>query len=385
MTPERFSTSQIAGLIFIAVVAGCVPALQPILLGGLLAEHRLSAAQIGQAAMVEGLGMAVAAALAGAFLKPHRLRLIAGTAALAMAAANGASIVADAVGVIAARGANGLASGVLLWILVGMLTRAAAPGRLFAIYVTMQATGAFLLSTLYAAYVVPRFGIAASYAVLAALGLVLLVPALLLIPDRYAPIAATAGGSQWPTPGGAIGLLAVACYLAGIMALWVYLVPLGAQLGRDPATVGFGISVAIGVQILGGLAATALATRLGGGTASLIGAIGNIAAIALLLGGDSDATFYGAAAIFSFFWMFVPPFHLPLLIAFDPSHRSAMFVSSAQLVGVSAGPMIAATLVTATAFTAAASAAIALFAASAGFTLIGAFALRRRAVPVPAT
>ncbi|WP_156678259.1 hypothetical protein [Sphingomonas profundi] len=379
MTPERFTARQTASIVAIAVIAGCVPALQPILLGGLLAEARLTAEQIGLAATVEALGMAIAATVAGAFFKPVRLRAIGTAGALVVAAANAVSVVADATGVIAARGVNGFASGILLWLLVGMVTRVAAPGRLFAIYVTLQATAGFLLSTLYAAYVVPRFGVSASYGVLAALGLLLLAP-VAMIPRAYAPNPAAESGGQWPTPGGAIGLLAVACYLAGIMAVWVYLVPLGGELGRDAATVGYAISAAIGVQIIGGLAATALATRLTGVQANVAGAVGCVAALALLLGGDSDATFFAGAGLFAFFWMFVPPFHLPLLMGFDPTHRSAMFIGTAQLIGVSAGPMIASTVVGEGAFGSAATVAIALFAASAAITLFGAFASARRTV-----
>lgn len=377
MDQRPFTPPQIAGVVAMAVVAGCIPSLQPILLGALLTTGRLTAAQIGQAAMVEGLGMAIGAALASAFFKPSNLRLVAVGGVLVMAAANAASIVASAGGIIAARGANGFAGGVLLWILIGLLTRAKAPARLFAIYVTIQAALAFLLSSLYSSWLVPSFGVAGSYGVLSALSLALLL-AVMVIPPAYDPLP-SAGNTRAPTANGWVGLLAVFTYLAGILVLWVYFVPLGRELGRSDATVGLAISAAIGVQILGGLAATVLASKVGGVQANLAGCIGAGAAILLLLYGGSDITFYLAAAVFCFFWMFVPPFHMPLLMGFDPTHRSAMFISSAQLIGVSAGPLFGSIVVTPDHFTGAALAGLGLFAASAVLTLLGAVAARRLA------
>lgn len=322
------------------MVAGCIPALQPILLGGLLAAHRLSAAQIGQAATLEALGMAVSVTLVTALVRPTHLRPIAAVAALTLALANLATTAAPPLGILAARTLNGAGSGVLLWVLVGMLTRAEAPGRLFAIYVTAQAAGAFALSSLFSAVIAPHFGVIASYLVLAALGAAL-IPLARLVPGRY-PLLAQAGGASLPNLAGGAGLLATGCHMAGVTALWVYLVPLGRQLGIGQSTIDLAVSAAIGVQILGGLAAIASMPRLRAGWLIPLAALASAAAVALIaLRGGDTAVFYAGAAIFAFFWMFTPPFQLPFLMQLDASHRSASFVSTAQLFGMSAGPLIA--------------------------------------------
>lgn len=373
MAAEPFTRSQTVAALALAVVAGCVPALQPILLGGLLAEHRLTAGQIGEAATVEAIGMAMAAAIAGAFLRPIRLRMIAVAGVAALCAANGLTMIAGGAGILAARGLNGAASGVLLWILVGMMTRAANPGRLFALYVLSQAIGAFVLATLFSSLVIPRFGAAGGYAVLVALGAALLLPIALLKP-AYAPIA-SGGGARRPTGRGGVGLLAVALDMAGVFAFWVYLAPLGRQLGFSTETIGIAISAGIGVQILGGLASFALAGRLGGAAATAASAGISALVVLLLLAHPALWVFYLASGSVAFLWMFAPPFHLPLLLAADPSRRSAMFVSSAQLAGIAGGPMIASLVVTDSAFIGSAVASIALFAAAA---LVALAAISRR-------
>jgi len=43
----------------------------------------------------------------------------------------------------------------------------------------------------------------------------------------------------------------------------------------------------------------------------------------------------------SFCWMFAPPFHIAFLDVADPSRRAAIFVGTAQLGGLAAGPLMA--------------------------------------------
>jgi hypothetical protein len=55
--------------------------------------------------------------------------------------------------------------------------------------------------------------------------------------------------------------------------------------------------------------------------------------------------FIAATAAFGFLWLFAMPFQIPVLIAADPSRRSAELVGGAQLAGASLGPLLAARLV----------------------------------------
>lgn len=364
---KSITSKQICAVVFIAVVAGSIPALQPILLGGLLTENQVTATQMGQAATIEGLAMAVAAGLAGAFLQPTRLRLITVLAALGMVLANGVTGIASGSAVLAARGLNGTASGVLLWLLIGLLTRSPSPARLFAIYVTCQAITAFLLSSIYTAWIIPKFGVTGSYSVLALLGIVMMLLSM-FVPIAYS-ITPSQTGKQWPTMMGLVGLIAIVCYLAGVMSFWIYLAPLCLQLGHPQSNINHAISLSLGVQILGGLAATFLATRLSSILAFIISAVVSTVAVLIILRTDAMWLLFVGTSLFAFFWMFAPPFHLPLLIGLDSSNRSAMFVSSAQLGGMFAGPMIASVSITERHFNGAAIASIAFFIASVVFVI----------------
>ena len=131
-------------------------------------------------------------------------------------------------GVILARGLNGLCSGLMLWLVVGLLTRTRLPARLLAIYITVQAFLAFILASVFAAVLIPRFGATGSYAALSAIdGVVLFLSSQL--PRSYHAIPdAPAGG--FPPARGIVGLGGIILYFAGILAFWVYIGPLLAAM-----------------------------------------------------------------------------------------------------------------------------------------------------------
>lgn len=339
-TPRGFTQMESAAVVSIGIIAGVIPALQPILLGGLHEAGQLTSEQIGRAGMVEGLGMLLGSFLATLFLPPRALRPLSMAALAVMIAANGFTALASGYAVLLLRAFNGCASGLILWVLVGMLTRATDGARLFAVYVTAQAVLATLLSWGMSLLVLPQFGIAGGYWLIAALSLILMVPAALLLPRAYVPLAA--GRIMLPTALGLAGLIAILCFLAGILALWVYFVPLAAELGHNAKTAGLIVSSAIGVQIAGGLCAIWAAGRWSGATVTILSTLGCALAIgALLFLGENFALLVLATCLISFFWMFAPPSHLPFLLKLDPRGRSAAFISVAQLGGLSIGPLVA--------------------------------------------
>jgi MFS transporter, DHA1 family, inner membrane transport protein len=335
-----FSQKETGAVVSIGIVAGVIPALQPILLGGLNQAGQLTSAEIGRAGMVEGLGMLLGSFLATLLLAPRMLRPLSIAALVVMVVANALTASSSGNAVLLLRALNGAASGVILWVLVGMLTRASDGARLFAIYVTAQAILATALSWAMSLLVLPQFGIAGGYWLIAALSLLLLVPATLFLPRAYVPLAA--GRILLPTALGLAGLISILCFLAGILALWVYFVPLAGELGHDSKTAGLIVSSAIAVQIIGGLCAIWAAGRWSGTSITIMSGLGAAAAIAvLLLFGAQFAMLVLTTCLISFFWMFAPPSHLPFLLGIDPGGRSAAFISVAQLGGLSVGPLIA--------------------------------------------
>ena len=112
----------------IGVVALLIAGLQPVILGGLESEGRLTASQIGLAATVELLALGLTCGLAAAFLKPDRVRLKLALACVAHAGAMFGTCLVTGVAVIAMRGAAGVFAGLMLWAAISTITLTLAPG-----------------------------------------------------------------------------------------------------------------------------------------------------------------------------------------------------------------------------------------------------------------
>lgn len=362
-TAQGSAPPEVAWLPFVllGIGAGCISALQPLLLELLRAAGKLDIGQIGLAATAEAAGMAIASTLAALCLPLTRLKAKAGLAIAAMLIANGGTTVTEGGVIVALRFVNGAGAGVLLWALIGVFSRSAQPARLFAIYVTAQSVLALALSQAIGEVVAPAFGHGGAYGLLVAMNI-----AMLFALPSLADALPGAGHAARGLPGGRamVALFAIAAFLAGIMSLWVYLLPVLRGAGFDARTAGHAVSVGIAAQIAGGLLAAILAPRLGAMAAWIAGiAIAGVAVLLLTQGGSS-LVMLAAAAAFGFVWIFVPPFQMPAVLAVDPSGRGAMLVGTAQLGGTVIGPLGAAPLVERHGAGAAATAALAWLALS---------------------
>ncbi|MBV8593342.1 MAG: MFS transporter, partial [Caulobacteraceae bacterium] len=127
-----------AACLAVGVNSLLVLGVQPVLLGALADEGRLTAAGIGQAATTEALAMGLATALLGLIRAPRGLRLIGGAASAALAMADLVTTAASGLGVILLRAAAGALEGVLLWIAVSMIARTRTPERWAGVFFTVQ-------------------------------------------------------------------------------------------------------------------------------------------------------------------------------------------------------------------------------------------------------
>ncbi|KQW71746.1 hypothetical protein ASE17_02345 [Phenylobacterium sp. Root77] len=325
----------------IGVVALLIAGLQPVILGGLESEGRLTAAQIGLAATVELLALGLTCGLAAAFLKPDRVRLKLALACLAHAGTMFGTCFATGGEVIAMRALSGVFAGLMLWAAISTITRAERPERLSGVFVTVQTLAQLLLAAVLPATVVPWLGINGA---LEALGVISLLTALAALAgaNRYTPLpkAEKGGGGIGLRP--LLGLAACFLFMAFIVALWVYLEPLAELSGMSSKQAGFAVAVALGMQVAGGATATLAARRWRrpGLVLMVVGAL-NGGILAVLSGAPHAALFMGAVAVFGFLWLFALPFQTLLLIQLDPTRRAAMQLGTAQLLGSSFGPLIA--------------------------------------------
>lgn len=327
----------------VGVVALLIAGLQPVILGALEREGRLSTAQIGLAATVELMALGVACGLAAALLKPVNIRLKVMLACLLHAGAMLATTLTSGTGVIVARGAAGACAGVMLWLAIGVIARSTRPERAAGVFVTVQTFAQLVLAAALPALVMGRWGVNGALTCLAAVSL-LAALATLAGPDRFAPLPKPQGDGRLDARSLA-GLAAVFLYMAFIVALWVYLEPLAIQAGLSPREAGLAIALALGLQVLGGATATLVGDRVPPARMLIgIGAI-NAAILAVLWSGPGRGLFVACVAAFGFLWLFALPFQTLLLIRIDPTRRASMQLGAAQLLGSSAGPLAASLMV----------------------------------------
>jgi len=339
------SLAQSAAVMTVGVVGVMIAGLQPLLLGALLQEQRLTATQIGHAATAELLAMGLTAALAGAWLAPERLRALLAAAGLGLMAANLATFAAAGEAVTLARAAAGAPEGLLLWVTINMISRAPRPERWSGVFLTLQTLAQLAMASALTAFVIGRYGANGGFAALAGLGALAAVAGL-AAPDRFVRLkrGATAGGLL--APAGWLALGACFLFLAFIVGVWVYAEPLSHQAGHPLAVAGTAVSISLACQVLGGAAATALAGRVRWFWAVLACGAADLALLAVFASLPSPVVFLAASGVFGFLWMFVLPFFAPMAIEADPSRRAAVLLGGAQLLGSSFGPLLASLLVT---------------------------------------
>lgn len=373
------STRSVVVLQAIGVVALLIAGLQPLVLGGLAEEGRLTVGQIGLAATGELLALGVACGLAAAFLKPTAMRTRLAIACLGHAACNLGTLWVSGGELIAVRSLAGVFAGVMLWATIGMIARSARPERQAGVFVTVQTLAQLLLAFILPRTVMVAGGVDGALVCLAVIS-VLAAVAAIWAPSALAPLPKPETGGGTLTPFAWTGLAAVFFYMAFIVAIWVYLEPLAARVGLTPAQAHGAVAAALAMQVLGGAAATLLGGRLKP-SAVLIGAGAiNLGLLAVLWASPPAPVFMACVAVFGFLWLFVLPFHTVLLIRIDPTRRAAMQLGAAQLLGSSAGPLAASLLVGDT--DAAGAMKLAAISLAIALTLIVVIALRLRGIGV---
>jgi hypothetical protein len=335
----RPSNTQIFALMFCGVVGLMIPGLQPLLLGALAEEGRVSASQLGVVATAELLAMGLTAGLAGSLLKASRLKLIAIIALTLLAALDAITPFARGGMVMLVRAAAGVPSGVLVWIAIAFIARTPTPERWAGAYVTAQTLGQFLMAALATTFIAPRFGADGGFVALAVLCLAS-VPAALMLPHELAPLpaAATAG---LPNARGWVALSASFLFLAASSGVWVYVEQLSHQARHGAAVAGQAVSLSLALQVAGGITATLLAGRIRWLWALMGCGLADLAIFAGFASMPEPLPFIALTGGLGFAWLLATPFLVPMTIEADPTRRAALLIGGAQLIGGSLGPLFA--------------------------------------------
>src|SRR5215469_1645738 len=214
----------------VGLTLGCVGllmlGLQPLLLGALLEEHRLSVSQLTQAATAEILAVGVVAGALGGALSHRHLRGYGLAGCLVLTVANAACQHASGEELVVWRAVSGGGGGILVWIATGLITHGRSPGRLYAIFFGAQAVSQGVAAALLPATLMHSSGNAngglAALAVLSLLSVVLLT----LLPPSLADLPKPQIGRARLNFRVLAGLAGGFLFMAGILGLFVFIEPL---------------------------------------------------------------------------------------------------------------------------------------------------------------
>lgn len=337
---ERPTAQQLSVILLVGVCGVMIAGLQPLLLGTLAQEGRITAAQLGHAATAELLLMGIASAYAGGRWQAERLRAIGVVSALALAALNVATVWASGETVTLIRALAGVPSGILIWITIAMIARSPTPERWSGIYLTIQTLAQFVLAAAITAWVISRAGANGGFVALAVLCLIS-AGAALALPNRFAPLVAGGTASNMPNAHGFVALAATFLWMAFIVGVWVYAEPLSRQAGHAPTVAGVAVSLSLAFQVLGGATATVLAGRLRWFPALMFCALVYVGCLLAFAALPRESLYLVTSSVFGFLWMFSLPFFVPMVIAADPTRRAAVLIGGAELAGGSLGPLFA--------------------------------------------
>jgi hypothetical protein len=344
----RPATSGITAVLLIGTVGMMMCGVQPVLLGTLVIEGRLTSAALGWTTTAEFLTLGIGIMAAGAWLKPRHLRWRAALAALIVTIADAAIVIESSWEIVANRAIAGLAEGVLVWLAGCMIARASMPARWAAVFLTMQNVSQFAFAAILPATVMGRYGANGGFVALALTALLALVlaPA---VPASFVELPArkaTSGGSAHPSLPAIASLASVFLIAAFSIGLFVYLAPLATQAHLDAKTMGFAVSAVLAASTAGSAVAAILAKKLHYFPIFVACLIVNAAVLVIFNLMPGAWLFIAASAVFGFFWLFFLPFQVLLVIEADPTRRIAVITPGAQLLGGASGPLLCSFFVT---------------------------------------
>ena len=174
---------------------------------------------------------------------------------------------------------------------------------------------------------------------------------LLLYPVRFMP---ETGSSEHKLGWGSIpararrlaplGLIALLLFFTAIGSVWAYVERIANAAGFKAEFIGYVLSVASVVGVIGAGAATWLSTRKGRLMPALLGYSLVCFAVVLLLSLESSLLYTVSSQIFKFAWWFTLPYLLANMTLLDPSGRIAILTNFVIACGMGLGPAVAATI-----------------------------------------
>lgn len=340
----------VAAAAFIAGLNALVMNVQPIIMGALADGRGLDDARLGQvSAIFIGLNT-LSIISAPLWLRAFNWRAVSLVSIFAAAGATLAAGVAITFPMIlAAFALLGLLQGFSGAVAFASLGEASNPDRAFGASIVAQSLLAAVAATPLSAWIIPHFGVVGLFVTLAAACLAG-APACLLLPaEGVAAGSPSRAAAEAPLLSSAairpaLGLLASALFVGGILGFWYYMDRIGVARGASSSFVGLAVSLCAIATIF----TAALVTWLGGRLPSMVFVLGGTGAVlagyALLLI-PGDAAFMAAALLFAMGWGLAQPAYWSVIRKVDGTGRLFVAAPAASgvagvVIGIVAGPVI---------------------------------------------
>jgi len=368
----RDPLSLVVGAIAAQVIGGLVTQMLPFMVSGLMVGLELSEQDAGLVTSVELFILAITAiAIAPILLRFSYRRVVLIAVALALLAQGASIFSASLASLILLRGLAGVGEGALYALSLSVVaSRSNNPDKIYGYFQVAWALGSVALFTI-GGQLTAAFAHRGIFALIAGVTLAL-APLLLFIPDARAKNgdAAAADDVRASPMLGVMTLAATGLYLIASAALYAFVAPLGERAGLDTEAVGYALTVATLVGLVGAGAATALNVRWGRAI-PISGFCVAFSLFALALIISRNPIVYVIALVASAaIYYFSLPYLFGLAAALDRSGRWAAAAGSAFLLGYAAGPLAGGAVIARSGYTGLAVFCVAVTTIAWGFTLL---------------
>lgn len=328
----------------IGIVGVLAVAIAPILLTRLYETGRISAEGIGIAICIEFIAMALGSMIGAKVLSQGHMTVRLTLVCVALAAANVWTPVATGNLILVSRALAGLFGGMMIWVVLTTILRTHTPEKWSGIYLSGHTAVQFAAATVIAVLIVPQFGAAGGYLLLAAISLAL-IPIAIVMPN-IRPIT----NNRTETNASSIPLVGW-LLLASIMLLNAMFSSVISYAEVEFQSRGFSVDETLAIvpvillaQIVGGICAAIFAAR--SPQTFVVVAVSAALVVAIWwLSTPLDVTqAYIGFALYGFCWLFVGPFQLGILLRKSFAPQTGELLAAAQLLGLAFGPLMAASV-----------------------------------------
>ncbi len=368
VSPSRHAIAAAIGLSVAGVAAFSV---LPVMVGAIADSHGLSASLAGYVASADLCGFALAALAAVYWVGRGRLRRAAIVGLVALMVGNLLSLGTPSyAALLSARLLAGIGAGTVYSVAMSTLARCAAADRVFGLMIAAQ-----VIFQVMALFALPRlavvWGPSALFLTLGGIS-VLVSVGIPQFPDfiegsseRRTTVSATR--SAW------LALAGVALFTLNLGALWTYIERIGVSAGLSSPQVGTMLAAALAISVLGALGASQFGNRFGRRLPLVVAMVGQLVAVVLMTEHANAVAFAIGATLYSLAWAVAVPYFYGIVASHDQGGRLIVLAPAVQAIGVSLGPLLAASMLRGDSYL--------VVNSLSGFALIGAVACILAATP----